>query len=307
MFNILAEVIALKLSIWYKMNHSYGYHDNNHLDNIKFLEINAGPEYMFYIKTASLNAVLFITIVFGAAFPLFYSLALFAIIIQYVVERYTLAVFYRLPPKFSLDLTETNARVMTYAPLWSMGICFWMFGNHQMFSSEQIGMINKFNGPIVSNHTLGSTLYKCVTMDITARETLFLVAFMIILVYFIVQGVVRAADEFMNLMYGKKLEYQESAIPDYFQALRQQDLEELIEEEQTFYDEFNIQNISQKNLQKANNILQQGHQSNMERFITGEPYYQIYKNFDYWLKFNNQNSSEEKNVKLLLCLPMIPV
>ena len=44
----------------------------------------------------------------------------------------------------------------------------------------------------------------------------------------------------------------------------------------------------------------------MERFITGEPYYQIYKNFDYWLKFNNQNSSEEKNVKLLLCLPMIP-
>merc|ERR1711957_185786 len=117
----------------------------------------------------------------------------------------------------------------------------------------------------------------------------------------------RTADEFMTLMYGKKLEYQDSAIPDYFQALRQQDLEELIEEEQTFYEEFNIQNISQRNLQKANNILQQGHQSNMERFITGEPYYQIYKNFDYWLKFNNQNSSEEKNVKLLLCLPMIPV
>lgn len=148
LFNILAETIALKLSIWYKMNHSYGYHDNNHLDNIKFLEINAGPEYLFYIKTASLNAVLFITIVFGVAFPLFYSLALFAIIIQYVVERYTLAVFYRLPPKFSLDLTETNARVMTFAPLWSMAICFWMFGNHQMFSSEKVGMINKFNGAI---------------------------------------------------------------------------------------------------------------------------------------------------------------
>ena len=40
--------------------------------------------------------------------------------------------------------------------------------------------------------------------------------------------------------------------------------------------------------------------------ITGEPYYQVYKNFDYWLKFNNQNSTEEKNVKLLLCMPLVP-
>ena len=35
-----------------------------------------------------------------------------------------------------------------------------------------------------------------------------------------------------------------------------ENLSKLIEEEQTFYEEFNIQNISQRNLQKANNILQ---------------------------------------------------
>lgn len=44
-----------------------------------------------------------------------------------------------------------------------------------------------------------------------------------------------------------------------------------------------------------------------QQYITGEPYYQVYKNFDYWLKFNNQNAMEERNVKLLLCLPLIPV
>lgn len=32
----------------------------------------------------------------------------------------------------------------------------------------------------------------------------------------------------------------------------------------------------------------------------------MYKNFDYWLKFNNQNAIEEKNVKLLLNMPLIP-
>jgi hypothetical protein len=55
-----------------------------------------------------------------------------------------------------------------------------------------------------------------VTFDISVRETLFLVAFMVILVYFILQGVFRTVDEIKDIMYGKKLEYQESAIPDYF-------------------------------------------------------------------------------------------
>ena len=67
--------------------------------------MHAGPEYRFQLKTASLNAVLFITLALGMAFPIFYPIALFAIIVQYIVERYTLAMFYRLPPKFSLDLT----------------------------------------------------------------------------------------------------------------------------------------------------------------------------------------------------------
>lgn len=109
-------------------------------------------------------------------------------------------------------------------------------------------MINKYNGAVVSNHTLGTTLYNVATFDISIRETMFLVAFLVILAYFTVQFVFSTSDEFMNLMYGKKLQYQESAIPDYFQALRQQDLEELIEEEQTFSEEFNIQNISHRNL-----------------------------------------------------------
>jgi hypothetical protein len=40
--------------------------------------------------------------------------------------------------------------------------------------------------------------------------------------------------------------------------------------------------------------------------ISGEPYYQAYKNFDYWLSFNNQNQREESNSKLLLNMPLIP-
>lgn len=139
--NVYIEVLAHRFKIWYKINHSYRAHDNNHLDNIKFLELNAGPEYHFAVKTASLNVVLFITLMLGIAFPIFYGISMFAIIIQYVVERYTLAIFYRLPPKFTLDITEYNARILSYAPMFSMAICFWLFGNHQMFSYGDVGRI----------------------------------------------------------------------------------------------------------------------------------------------------------------------
>ena len=53
----------------------------------------------------------------GLAFPILFPIALFAVVIQYIVERYTLAIVYRLPPKFSLDLTTWNIHILMNAPL----------------------------------------------------------------------------------------------------------------------------------------------------------------------------------------------
>jgi hypothetical protein len=123
------EYCYLKCDRYVKKNHSYKNHKNNHTDNIKFLEMNVGPEYPFQLKTPSLNVLLFITLVFGLAFPLLYVIAILGIILQYMVERYTLAKFYRLPPKFSLDLTFWNIGVLRAAPFCTMSIAFWMLGN----------------------------------------------------------------------------------------------------------------------------------------------------------------------------------
>lgn len=43
----VGELCYLKLDRWYKKNIKYIKHDNNKLDNIKFLEMNAGPDYPF--------------------------------------------------------------------------------------------------------------------------------------------------------------------------------------------------------------------------------------------------------------------
>ena len=60
---------------------------------------------------------------------------------------------------------------------------------------------------------------------------------------------------FALLRPSNKLLFQEMQIPSYFDALREPDLEELVEEEQTLAYDFGIQNMSEPNLAKADEIL----------------------------------------------------
>jgi len=101
---ICYQVIRLRIFRLYVIKHAYKNHTNNSEDNMKFLELSAGPEYKFNLKFATLNTVIFTTLFFGNAFPILYIVLFFALTIQYLTERYSLAMFYRLPPKFTTEL-----------------------------------------------------------------------------------------------------------------------------------------------------------------------------------------------------------
>lgn len=236
----IAELIHLYFSRSYKRNFKYSKHDNNKLDNIKFLELNAGPDYPFQLKVASVNATLFMTIMLGPAFPIFYPIALGAILIQYVVERFTLAKFYRLPPKFSLDLTYSNLNILSYAPLFSLVLSFWLFGNHSMFSNDQIETFQRINEPTVpSHHYAGDTIAKMFNLgsqgqdSLNKAEIIALVAFGLVLFYHLIKSMAVWMKTFGSMLtfedYGQ--EFQQTKIPNYYDALREQDLQELVEEE----------------------------------------------------------------------------
>lgn len=153
--NVMAEMTKLRYMRHMQRTRWYARHDNNQVDNIKFLELHAGPEHQFQRKTASLNAVLFMALALGTAFPILYPIALFAITIQYIVERYTLALFYRLPPKFSLELTERNTFILAFGPLCGMAISFWLFGSYTMFNADATGVMATANDVLPSHHSIG--------------------------------------------------------------------------------------------------------------------------------------------------------
>lgn len=85
-------------------------------------------------------------------------------------------------------------------------------------------------------------------------------------------------------------------LPDFFSAMKPSDLEEMLEEEK-IYQELGVKNVDLKRIVKK---------PELEISLFGEPYYQPFKIFENWLIFNHQNYNEEKNIKLLLNLPLIP-
>lgn len=234
-FNTFFELIVLKSLRYLRRFHFYRYHDNNQIDNIKFLELYAGPEHQFQRKTASLNAVLFITMCLGTAFPIFYTISLFAIIIQYIVERYTLAVFYRLPPKFSLDITEMNNLILAFGPLFGFGMSFWMLGNKQMFTGDKVEPLSRINGTEKSNHTIGVVISDIFKLHLSLAENMMLIGFACLVAYYFVLFLWSGFKSLRDTVTGKmKLDFQQSIAPEYFSSLREQDLEELVDEELIF-------------------------------------------------------------------------
>jgi hypothetical protein len=257
------------------------------------------------MKAASLNCVLFMTFSLGTAFPFFYIIGLFGIVIQYIVERYTLALFYRLPSKFSLHLTASNVFALAVAALFNAAFTFWMMGNTRMFKKGQAETLDYVEEIPASQHTLGPVFLAVLSMSLSVPELIGLVCTLVclfaLIIVFLVK-LIRFRSRDHAFMTSK-----ESTAPSYLEAIKEGDLEELIEEEKTYVYDLNTQNISEKNLHKADDILVSLRNGKKKRRValSGEPYYQIYKNFDYWLKFNSKYSFEERNIKLLLNLPLI--
>lgn len=119
-------------------------------------------------------------------------------------------------------------------------------------------------------------------------------------------------------------------MPDYFQALKNHDAEEFIDEEYEFrklgfrnleedvlhrFKEIAEQDISSKSSEDEEGnkdvkvfptLKRRSQQSSDKSKMVGNPCYNVFSAMDYQMEFNNQNLQDEMNTKLLLMLPMIP-
>jgi len=141
-----------------------------------------------------------------------------------------------------------------------------------MFSNHGVDKLEKLTSVATSHHTLFNTLKNVVTMQISLPEIICFGTFCFILIIFIISSLKKGLSKD-----GSLLAYQEAEVPDYFEALREQELEEMVDEEKMFLQELGSQNMSEKNLKIASNVLndkfRMSTQDKNPSYLHGEPYY----------------------------------
>ena len=73
--------------------------------------------------------IVYVTLLFGIGMPILYPIAAFNLSVVYLVERYVLAYFYRVPPTMDDRLVNKAMEILKFAPLLFLANSFWMLTN----------------------------------------------------------------------------------------------------------------------------------------------------------------------------------
>lgn len=192
-------------------------------DFLKYLDVSAGPEYCFHSKLANTALLLFFTITFGPILPILYPIGLASALVQYLTDKLFLSYFYRLPPKYSEELTLQIIETMMFAPLISLLVSYWAFGNRQMFENK-IDPVQTFNQLTYSHHTLMRSGSMPDYAHLKWIEIAIYIEAAVILFYFGRDYVIK---NYWKLQVRKTL-------PNYFESLKIQDCEDVVEDEEYF-------------------------------------------------------------------------
>ena len=114
---------------WYKRRFVYRSECKIKRDMLTYMDMYAGPEYPFYYQVAKTIIIVMVCVIFGSSMPMLYLLAIIALVLQYIVDRWSLAYFHRQPPMYTDKLTKAMLNMLSVAPILSLSILFWQYTN----------------------------------------------------------------------------------------------------------------------------------------------------------------------------------
>jgi hypothetical protein len=79
----------------------------------QYVKLYGGPVYLMHFKYSSILNQVWVSFFYGMFLPILFPIALIGIINMYIVERITLAWFYRQPPSFDGKLNDATGLLAT--------------------------------------------------------------------------------------------------------------------------------------------------------------------------------------------------
>lgn len=109
----------------------------------QYIELHSGPDFEIYLKYTYITTPILLAFIYGPAIPLLFPVCLFCLANHYIVERLSLAYFYRKPPKYDNLYGKISVRYLSFGPMLMLLFGYWWLGNSQIFSNKWAELTNR--------------------------------------------------------------------------------------------------------------------------------------------------------------------
>ena len=89
-----------------------------------------------HFKYSNILVQVFVSFAYGLFLPLLFPIAMIGIFNMYVVERLSLAYYFRQPPVYDGKLNAQVLSILKWAPFFMLCLGYWALGNRQVFFGE---------------------------------------------------------------------------------------------------------------------------------------------------------------------------
>lgn len=100
----------------------------------QYIRLFQGDPYIVHYKYSMIFNIVFVTMLFGMGIPSLFPIAVIALVVFWMLERYCVAYTYQVPPRLDNRLTNNAFELILKAPLFYMVNGFWMLTNTQIYS-----------------------------------------------------------------------------------------------------------------------------------------------------------------------------
>lgn len=202
---------------------------------------------MIHWKYSRVMNMIFVALIFGPTIPLIFPAVLLGLIVQYTLERFLIAYYYKQPPAYNELLSKNTLVILKWAIVIALFLNYWMFSNKQLFGND----VHKLSSVREkSKHSL-------TVKDIKADQALPIMIFGFI--FFFIFSTMWTYPLISRCCYGKKKEEKvEEGLQNYFKAIDDIDKEWWNNEEKyirmedqykmlfdSAYEDFNKKNLLQ--------------------------------------------------------------
>ena len=202
-----------------------------------YIDLYAGPIYLIHYRYALILLQIGVAFMYGCTMPPLYAIACLAFVILYINERCLVCYYYREPPAFDEKMTMLTLDIIKWVPFIMLPMSFWQLGNRQIFESVTTEI--EFRSDVkLSQHYLTTALTHMDPRFLTYNSGPLWLMLIIILIMVYKSCMNALADEI------EEEEQLFEGLKDYQEALKDDDKNIIIGEEEYYKRKYNVQAVS---------------------------------------------------------------